>query len=67
MFKQFFLAQDFYHNTLCVNMYKLHECDNLQMPYYNVKSFKKSNFWEFSAIDRTWPTLDKFYCFHFHK
>jgi len=30
------------------------------MPYCNVKSFKKSIFGEFWAIDRTWPTLDKF-------
>ncbi len=27
---------------------------------YNVKSFKKSSFWEFWAIDKTWPTLDEF-------
>jgi hypothetical protein len=54
-------------NTLCVNVYKMHECDKNQMPYYNVKSFKKSNFWEFLAIDKTWPTLNKFYYFDFHK
>jgi hypothetical protein len=37
------------------------------VPYYNVKSFKNWNFLEFWAIDRTWPTLDKFYYFHFPK
>jgi hypothetical protein len=31
-------------NTLCVNVYELYECDKNQMPYYNVKKFKKSNF-----------------------
>jgi len=60
MFKQLFLAQDF-------NVYKMYECDKNQMPYYSVKSFKKSNFLEFWAIDRTWPTLDKFYYFNFKK
>jgi hypothetical protein len=31
-------------NTLCVNVYKMYECDNSQMPYCNVKSFKISKF-----------------------
>ncbi len=48
-------------NTLCVNVYKMYECDKNQMPYSNVKDFKKSNFGEFWAIDKTWSTLDKFY------
>jgi hypothetical protein len=67
MFKQFFWPKSFTTNTLCANMYKIYECDNNQMLYYNVKSFKKSIFGEFWAIDRTWPTLDKFHYFHFHK
>jgi hypothetical protein len=54
------LAQDFTISTLCVNVYKMYECDKNQMLYCNVKSFKKPNFWEFWAIDRTWPTLDLF-------
>jgi hypothetical protein len=45
----------------------MYEYDENQMLDYNVKSFKKSNFWEFSAIDRTWSTLVKFYYSHFHK
>ncbi len=45
----------------------MHECDKNQMPCCNVKSFKKSNIWEFLAIDKTWLTLNKFYYFHFHK
>jgi hypothetical protein len=44
MFKQFSLAQDFYHKHFSANVYKMHECDKNQMPYCNVKSFKKSNF-----------------------
>jgi hypothetical protein len=31
-------------NTLCANVCKMYECDKNQMPYYNVKSYKKSNF-----------------------
>jgi hypothetical protein len=58
MSKQLFVTQDFY--TLYVNVYKMYECDKNQVPYYNVKSFKNSNFWEFWAIDRTWPTFNKF-------
>jgi hypothetical protein len=54
------LAQDFTIITLCANVYKMYECDKNQMLYCNVKSFKKPNFWEFWAIDRTWPTLDLF-------
>jgi hypothetical protein len=56
MFKQLFWPKIFTPSTLCVNVYK--------MPYHNVKSFKKSNFWEFWAIDKT---LDKFYYPHYHK
>jgi hypothetical protein len=67
MFKQLFWPKIFTTNTLCANMYKIYECDKNQMLYYNVKCFKKSKFWEFWAIDRTWPTLDKFYYVHFHK
>jgi hypothetical protein len=48
-------------NTLGTNVHKIYECDKNQVPYCNVKKFKKWNFWEFWAIDRTWPTLDKFY------
>ncbi len=38
-----------------------------QMPYYNVKSFKKWNFLKFWAIDRKCLTLDNFYYFYFHE
>jgi hypothetical protein len=54
-------------NTLCVNVYKMYECDKNQMRYYNVIFFKKSNFWEIWAINKTCPTLDKFCDFHFYK
>ncbi len=47
-------------NVACANLYKMYECDKNQMPYYNVKSLKKSIF-KFWAIDKAWPTLDKFY------
>ncbi len=67
MFEQLFLAQDFITKTSYANVYNVSKCDKNKMPYYNVKSFKKSNFWEFWAIDRTWPMLDKFYYFHFPK
>jgi hypothetical protein len=63
----FFWPKIFTTNTLCVNVYKMYDCENNQMPYCNVKSFKKSNFWELWTIDRTWPTLEKFYYSHFHK
>ncbi len=52
-------------NTLCANVYKVYKCVSNQMPYCNVKSFKKSSFWEFWAIDKTWLTLNKFYYFTF--
>jgi hypothetical protein len=39
----FFWPNIFIINTLCFNMYKIYECDKNQMPYCNVKSFKKSN------------------------
>ncbi len=63
----FFWANIFTTNTLCANVYKMYEHDKNQMPYCNVKSFKKSIFQEFWAINKTWPTLNKFYYFHFHK
>ncbi len=31
-------------NTLCANVCKIYECDKNRMLYYNVKSFKNSNF-----------------------
>jgi hypothetical protein len=40
---KFFWPMIFTLNTLCVNVYKMYECDKNQMPYNNVKSFKKSN------------------------
>ncbi len=43
----FFLPKIFTTNTFHVNVYKMYECDKNEMPYYNVKSFKKSVFWEF--------------------
>jgi len=42
----FFWPKIFTMNTLCVNAYKMHECDKNQMPYYNEKSFKKVKFLE---------------------
>jgi hypothetical protein len=39
-----FWPKIFTTNTLHVNVYKMYECDKNQMPYCNVKSFKKSNF-----------------------
>jgi hypothetical protein len=64
----FFWFKIFITNTLiCANVYKMHECDNNQMPYCNIY-FKKNhlNFWKFWATNKTWPTLDKFYYFHFY-
>jgi hypothetical protein len=43
------------------------KCDKNQVPYYNVQNFKKWYFWEFWAIDKTWPTFDKFYYSYIHK
>ncbi len=63
----FFWPKIFTTNTLCANVYKMYACDNNQKLYCNVKNFKKSKFWEFLAIDRTWPTLDKFYYSHIPK
>jgi hypothetical protein len=63
----FFWPKIFITNILCANVYKMYECDKNQMPYCNVKSLNKWNLLEFWAIDRTWPTLDKFYYSHFHK
>jgi catechol-2,3-dioxygenase len=33
MFKQLFLAQNFYHKHLCANVYKMYEFNKNQMPY----------------------------------
>jgi len=33
-------------NTLCINVYKMYECDKNQMPYCNVKNFKQKKFLE---------------------
>jgi hypothetical protein len=63
----FFWPKIFTTNTLCANVYKMYDYDKNQVPYCNVKSFKKSYFWDFWAIDKTWPTLDQFYYSHFHK
>ncbi len=60
MSKIIFWPNIFTTNMSCANVYKMYECDKNQMPYHNIIFFKKSNFWEFWAIDRTWPTLDKF-------
>jgi hypothetical protein len=64
---KFFQPKFFTTNTLHVNVYKMYKCDKNQMPYCSVKSFKKSIFWEFWAMDRIWLTLNKIYYFHFHK
>jgi len=42
--KKFFWPKILTINTLCVNVCRKYECYKNQMPYYNVKSFKKSNF-----------------------
>jgi hypothetical protein len=63
----FFWPKIFITNTLCDFVYEMYECNKNQMPYCNVKKLNKLNLWEFWAIDRIWPTLDKFYYFHFHK
>ncbi len=60
---KFFWLGIFTTNTLSTNVHKIYECDKIQVPYKcNVKNFKKNQ-----AIDRTWPTLDKFYYFYLHK
>jgi hypothetical protein len=41
-----FWPKIFTTNTLCVNVYKMYECDKNQMPYCTVKSFKKIKFLE---------------------
>ncbi len=46
MSKFFFWPKSFITNILCVNVYKIYECDKNQMPYYDVKIFKKSNFYK---------------------
>ncbi len=40
----FFWPKIFITNTLCVNVYKMHECDKNQVRYCDVKKFKKSIF-----------------------
>jgi hypothetical protein len=67
MSKQLFLPKMFTTNTLCAKVYKMYECDKNKMAYCNVKSLKKIKFLGILAIDGTWPTLNKFYYFHFHK
>jgi hypothetical protein len=44
MSKHIFWPKMFTTNTLYVNVYKIYERDKNQMPYYNVKCFKKLNF-----------------------
>jgi len=39
--KNVFWPKTFITNILCVNVYKMYECDKNQMPYCNVKCFKK--------------------------
>jgi hypothetical protein len=36
-------------------MYKMYDYDKNQVPYCNVKKFKKSIFWEFWTIDKNGP------------
>jgi hypothetical protein len=55
MSEQFFWSKIFITNTLCANVYKIYKCDKNQMPYYNVKSFKKTNFGKFWAIIKHGP------------
>ncbi len=43
----FFWPKIFTTNTLGANMYKMYDYDKNQVPYCNVKKFKKSIFWEF--------------------
>jgi len=38
---KFFWRKTFTTNTLGTNLHKMYECDKNQMPYCNVKSFKK--------------------------
>jgi hypothetical protein len=38
---KFFWPKIFTTNTLSTNVYKIYECDKNQLPYYNVKNFKK--------------------------
>jgi hypothetical protein len=51
----FFWPKIFTTNTLCVNVYKMHECDKNQMPNCNVKSFKKSIFGNFGPLIKHGP------------
>jgi len=44
---KFFWPKILTTNTLGTNVQKMYECDKNQVPYYNVKSFKKWNLWEF--------------------
>jgi hypothetical protein len=43
-FNTFFCPEIFFTNMLCANVYKSYESDKNQVPYYNIKIFKKSNF-----------------------
>jgi hypothetical protein len=63
----FFRPKIFITNTLCINVYKMYEFDKNQMHYCNVKSFKSQIFENFGLVIKHWPTLDKFYYFHFRK
>jgi hypothetical protein len=50
MFKQKIQPKILTTNTLGPNVHKMYECDKNQVPYYNVKSFKKWIFWEFGPL-----------------
>jgi hypothetical protein len=52
-------------NTLGTNVHKMYGCDKTKCLIAMQKSSKNDFFWKFWAIDRTRPTLDKFYYFHF--
>jgi hypothetical protein len=55
MFKQFFWPKSFTTNTLCVNVYKMYECDKKQMPYNNVKISKSQIFDNFGSLIKHGP------------
>jgi hypothetical protein len=50
MSKQFFWPKIFITNILCANVYKMYECDNNQMPYCNIKSFKNQIYENFGPL-----------------
>jgi hypothetical protein len=62
-----FYFKIFTTSTLTANVYKMFKCDKNQVSYCNVQKFKKWKFWEVWAIDKTWPTLDKFHYSYIHK